>query len=76
MFLVSLLSSGKHNDEVNFVTLFDRLKEFIGVCTGMIDINFNGVEQFIFFGKQRFLHPAELLSEMVENIHQRISLPH
>jgi len=29
-------------------------------------IDFNGVEQFIFLGKQGFLHSGELLDEMVQ----------
>ena len=47
----SLLPSGKHHEEVNFVPIRYGFGEFVRVRGGMIDVNFNDVEEFIFFPK-------------------------
>jgi hypothetical protein len=69
-----LLSSGKHNDKVNFVAILDGFNKFIWVRAGMIDINFDSVEQFIFLAKQHLLHSWELLDELAQTFTHRIPL--
>jgi len=45
------LSSGKHDEQVDFVAILNGFEEFIGVRAGMIDIDFNDVKKFILLGK-------------------------
>ncbi len=37
------LSTGKHDEQMNVVAVLNRFGEFIGVCAGMIDVDFNDV---------------------------------
>jgi len=73
-FYLLLLSSRKHNKKVDFITVFNGLKEFIWVCGRMIYKNLNDVAQFILLGKQRLLHSGELLDELVQTLPDCLSL--
>jgi hypothetical protein len=74
MISFAVLSSSKHDDKVNFIALLDRLHKFIRVGGGVIHINLDEVVQFVFFDKQRLLHPGELLDKMVQAFSDGIPL--
>jgi hypothetical protein len=67
-------SSGKHNDQMDLIAIPHGLRELIRVRGGMIDINFNDVVQFIFFGKQRLVHSRELSDELAQTFTHGIPL--
>jgi len=71
---MSTLSAGEHEDEVDFVSILDGFGEFIRVGAGMVEIDFDDVMKFIFFGKDGFFHSWKLLDEMVQTFPNRISL--
>ena len=71
-FVVS--SPSQHHDKVNFVAILDRLHELIRVSSSMVHVNLDDVVQFVFLGKQRLLHPWELLDKMVQAVSDGIPL--
>lgn len=60
------LSASKHDDKVDVVTILNGFNQLIRKGTGVVEINFNNIEQFIFFSKERFFHLGELIDEMVQ----------
>lgn len=68
----SSLSAGEHRDQVDLVAILDGLEEFVGVCAGVVQVDFNDAEQFILFGEERLLHPWILFDQMVQTLPDRI----
>jgi hypothetical protein len=68
------LPSSQHNEEVNLVAILDGPKEFIGICGGMIQIDFDSVKKFIFFRKECLLHSGVLFDQLVQTFTDGIPL--
>jgi len=67
-------TAGEHEDEMNLVSIPDGFSEFVWVGAGMVEIDFDDVMKFIFFGKDGFFHSRELENEVVQTFTDGISL--